>query len=72
MVNGEFENVPIVVGRFQIALKNVPTAKSLSDPCRNESDDSLDKIRKLGELHADGLITEEEFEAKKKMLLQDP
>lgn len=32
-------------------------------------DDSIEQLRKLGELHEAGILTDEEFEAKKKQIL---
>lgn len=41
----------------------------LKDILKKESDDVIDLIKKLGELHSEGILTDEEFSEKKKELL---
>lgn len=43
--------------------------KNASGPAPATNNDSLDQIEKLAELHTKGILTDEEFEAKKKQLL---
>lgn len=53
---------------LQLILAGPPTP-SASSPPPNATVDIADQIRKLGELRDQGLLTNEEFEAKKKQLL---
>ena len=40
-----------------------------SQPAAEDQDDYLDELSKLAELHSQGILTDEEFEAKKKQIL---
>ena len=40
-----------------------------SQPAGEDQDDYLDELSKLAELHSQGILTDEEFEAKKKQIL---
>ena len=42
-----------------------------SDDAAAPAEDPLDQIKKLADLHAHGILTDEEFEAKKTKLLEE-
>jgi hypothetical protein len=52
-----------------LETKGQVSNKSETDITSN-SDDILEQIRKLSELKKEGILTEEEFEGKKKQLLE--
>lgn len=40
-----------------------------AEPAASNDDDQYIQLEKLGQLHKDGILTDEEFEAKKKQIL---
>ncbi len=59
-----------VFARMPGATVSIPTDTSPSAPAGSTSVDPIDQIRRLGELRDEGLLTEEEFGAKKAELLE--
>lgn len=50
---------------FEVCMKTA----AIKHPSTTSTDNSFDKVREFKKLHDDGIITDEEFEAKKKELL---
>ncbi len=46
-----------------------PATVAVSEPAKVLSDEAFDQLKKLGELRQAGILTEEEFSAKKALLL---
>jgi predicted component of type VI protein secretion system len=54
------------------AAKPAPVAKAATDPGESQSGgDAIERLRRLKSLHAEGLITEEEFERKRAKILEE-
>ena len=60
-------NKPMKVLATPIVAAEKPVEEK---PAENESAHALDMLKKLGELHDSGVLTDEEFQAKKKSLLE--
>lgn len=62
----EKDNAAKLVAALQVALHEKPSKVPTQENVQN---DPLDKLKKLGELHAAGLLTDAEFAEKKASLL---
>jgi hypothetical protein len=56
-------------GDFIHALQRERSKSSVAAPVKTKSNSSLDELEKLAELKTKGILSEEEFQAKKKELL---
>ena len=56
--------------RYQRRLLSAP-APSPTPSASNSTDDQMSELKQLGELHDQGVLTDEEFEAQKKKILQE-
>jgi hypothetical protein len=51
-------------------LGEVETQQASAPPAGGMSDDVIDQLGKLGQLHEQGVLTDDEFDAQKQKLLQ--
>lgn len=76
-----FMFLAVIVGAVQIGIYDVDLLQFVksfknnqkgpsSEPEKNENDDSLNRLNKLQELHSQGLISDEEYEQKRKEIIE--
>lgn len=61
--------VGAAIGARAAKRNNASEPEEQAVPSTNSTDDQMAQLEKLGQLKADGILTEEEFQAKKKQIL---